>query len=414
MDQFDGKDGGVDRRRSPPPSAAPSRTRSNVLLLVVVLPCMVVIARSYARLSIVPPSAGGEGCDWLLSKSHTSNRTVSHAMCVSHDAGLRGSSSALAREFAPPHYDDDDTLSFVVLGDFGRDGHCCQRDVAVEMARACSVLNCSFVLNTGDAFYGHGLLAEDEEQVRTSWRDVYLVHPELNATEHGWLSMLGNHEYRGSAEAVLRLAAADARFVMPGRNYSKLLQSGVVRVLVIVLDTSPMIDAYRREGLAGDNRMVGQRDGVKTQWHNVPAQLAWLRATLAAHADVAIKLVAGHHPVYTSGAHYGEDDDFLRLHLAPLLEEYRVAAYFCGHDHNLQYHRPSSASAVHYFGSAAGSKVNNPMARVDDGLRFFAQVPGFMAVRATLQQVHVAIVDYAGAVLYAVDIAVPLVGAIVT
>jgi len=44
-------------------------------------------------------------------------------------------------------------LSFLVLGDFGRDGMCCQRDVALEMALAAKATKPQLVLNLGDAIY---------------------------------------------------------------------------------------------------------------------------------------------------------------------------------------------------------------------------------------------------------------------
>ena len=42
-------------------------------------------------------------------------------------------------------------------------------------------------------------------------------------------------------------------------------------------------------------------------------------------------LVAGHYPVFSTGEH--GDTSELKNYLVPLLEKYRVHAYFCGHDH---------------------------------------------------------------------------------
>jgi hypothetical protein len=42
-------------------------------------------------------------------------------------------------------------------------------------------------------------------------------------------------------------------------------------------------------------------------------------------------LVAGHYPVVSMGEH--GDTDELKQYLVPLLEQYRVNAYFDGHDH---------------------------------------------------------------------------------
>lgn len=68
------------------------------------------------------------------------------------------------------------------------------------------------------------------------------------------------------------------------------------------------------------------------------AQLAWLRARLAAAARDRFVLVAGHYPVW-SVAEHGPTACLLRL-LRPLLRRHRVTAYLCGHDHNLQVGAP--------------------------------------------------------------------------
>ena len=110
--------------------------------------------------------------------------------------------------------------------------------------------------------------------------------------------------------------------------------------------------------------------------------------------------------MYTSGSHYMEDQGYLRQYIAPILEEFNVLAYFSGHDHNLQYHHKFSWN-THYFGSAAGSKVEGSFVQADEGLVYFEQMNGFLAVSANKLTVRVAYVDYTGAVLYMLDVPVP-------
>lgn len=158
------------------------------------------------------------------------------------------------------------TTTFLVVGDFGRDGFCCQRDVALEMARAASTLNADFAVNVGDAFYEYGLLSPEEEQVRTTFEDVYNVFPSL--AKIPFYSVLGNHEYRGSVEAVMaldRLRRKSGNFVMPKRYYDFLSPDGALHVFV--LDTSPMIEAYKRSGYDDKaDTMIHNEDGISTQW----------------------------------------------------------------------------------------------------------------------------------------------------
>jgi 3',5'-cyclic AMP phosphodiesterase CpdA len=64
-------------------------------------------------------------------------------------------------------------------------------------------------------------------------------------------------------------------------------------------------------------------------------QLVRIEAALANATDSAAPptwlLVVGHYPVFSPGSH--GDTDELQTYLLPLLEQYKVDAYFCGHDH---------------------------------------------------------------------------------
>lgn len=71
-------------------------------------------------------------------------------------------------------------FNFLVVGDWGRDGLCCQRDVAVEMAKAAAHTEASFVVSTGDNFYPRGIASRDAPNVRTSWDSVYRSYPPLD------------------------------------------------------------------------------------------------------------------------------------------------------------------------------------------------------------------------------------------
>ena len=64
-------------------------------------------------------------------------------------------------------------------------------------------------------------------------------------------------------------------------------------------------------------------------------QLSWLENKLAGSDKV--KIVIGHYPIVTYGSHAGDTTDQLYKLLFPIFKKYKVKAYFCGHDHNIQH-----------------------------------------------------------------------------
>jgi len=92
----------------------------------VIIPiCFVALAYAFARSVVFPPS--NMACSKLQSPPHTRNRSVSKQLCITH----HDNDAAKIRE----HLAGENGLAFMVVGDFGRDGFCCQRDVAIEMDR---------------------------------------------------------------------------------------------------------------------------------------------------------------------------------------------------------------------------------------------------------------------------------------
>jgi len=362
---------------------------------------MSLVAVVYVQQTGRGPLKSSFGCDLHMAPPHSSNRTVNLSYCEVHRPETQINKDIHDKIITSAF---QASIRFLVVGDFGRDGFCCQRDVAWEMARAAGTIQPHFIANGGDSFYDFGLLSEMEEQVDTSWRDVYMKHESLKSLP--WYSVLGNHEYRGSASAVLSVPQRYPQFVMPDRFYDHEFVSDdrKFRLHMFYLDTSPMIQAYHVSGY--DDRadsMLNQPDGIRSQWNRVEEQIAWLEQGLnSSTAD--IKVVMGHHPVYTSGAHYGEDERFLRKRIAPILEKNGVLLYISGHDHNLQEYW-KLYSPTHYIVSAGGSKVEGAFTQGDVHLRYFDQVNGFCAVEASAQGLRIVFVDYVGNVIRTINIA---------
>ena len=139
-------------------------------------------------------------------------------------------------------------ISLLVLGDFGRDGLCCSKDVALEMAAASRKLNVSMVLNVGDSFYSDGIEKITDAQVNTSWYNVFVKgHPALN-TFRGkalpWYATLGNHDYYGNVDAQIALEPLYKNWKLPSRFYDHVHTVDGVSVHVFHIDTQPFVPSY--------------------------------------------------------------------------------------------------------------------------------------------------------------------------
>ena len=60
------------------------------------------------------------------------------------------------------------TLNFLVLGDWGRDGNNIQKTVANKMTQAAYQLNVDFIISTGDNFYPNGVTSIYDSQLKNN------------------------------------------------------------------------------------------------------------------------------------------------------------------------------------------------------------------------------------------------------
>ena len=104
--------------------------------------------------------------------------------------------------------------------------------------------------------------------------------------------------------------------------------------------------------------------------------------------------MVGHHPIYSGGIH--GDTPYIIEHVLPLLEKYKVQAYFNGHDHDLQH---LQAGKVNLFCSGAGSK---PRETKNTTHTKFAKgsCSGFVAVALSADKLDVRMIDDQGKLLY--------------
>ena len=350
-------------------------------------------------------------CDLRLSDSPSltvKHRTVG-TMCFSHADKYQDSVA---------HPISDQALSFVAVGDWGRDGLCCQVDTATEMAAAAEKTKSAAVLNLGDNFYPFGLDNSSDAQVETSYQNVYLKpFAGTYFADLKWYGVLGNHDYRGTIAAQTALsedaAAGMEKFVLPASRYydrkfdGSLADGTKISVNVWFVDTTPLVPKYYK-----DSKMMSSPDGLpeyeKNKDANIAKQMDWLRRGLGS-SNAEYKVVVGHHTIYTSGHHTNEDGGNMERLLRPVMEQGGVIAYICGHDHDLQHLTgpmyEGELSTVQYFVSGAGSKTR-PIVALDksQGAVYGEGRPGFMFFSFGREKMRVQVIDGKGASRYVVDV----------
>lgn len=322
-----------------------------------------------------------------------------------------GLSVGLARKSGMPYTCKDERgasydTTFFVIGDWGRQGSWDQRQVARMMADVAQCMPPSFVISTGDNFYDHGLKSPNDEMFAKSFSKVY----DQGSLQVNWYAVLGNHDYGDKIDPAEDSCAANTLDACPkGCCYSSVWQftgrpndvrwhcqngtwnvpTGNAGLLdIVMIDTNPFMPHYLNEAWSKNAGGIWQQNASQIKQQ--------LRQRLAA-SKARWKLVVGHHPIASYGHHCKFSMDGDCDHMAWLeadLQDARVAAYLCGHDHDLQYITRQSDPAVQdsapvwpaFVVSGAGSSVrNNEFGKVNRkegyNMPFMADNQGFVAAR---------------------------------
>ncbi|XWS37539.1 hypothetical protein CRYUN_Cryun19dG0052000 [Craigia yunnanensis] len=284
----------------------------------------------------------------------------------------------------------DGSLSFLVIGDWGRKGAYNQSQVALQMGKVAEKLSIDFVVSTGDNFYEKGLASPYDPEFKDSFTKIYTA----NSLQKQWYSILGNHDYRGDVQAQLSpiLRRIDSRWLC--------LRSFIVNTEIaefFFIDTTPFVDQYFQNP-----------KHQKFDWRGVIPRKKYLRRILkdlrsALRESVANwKIVIGHHPIRSIG-HHGETKELI-MQLLPILEANSVDMYINGHDHCLE-HFSSITSPLKFFTSGGGSKAWKGDFHYLDGdeMKFYYDGQGFISVELTptdAKTFH----DVFGKVLHSLDL----------
>ncbi|KAL8153543.1 hypothetical protein V2J09_011303 [Rumex salicifolius] len=286
------------------------------------------------------------------------------------------------------HHPIKTDMSFLVIGDWGRRGGFNQSQVASQMGRIGEELGIEFVVSTGDNFYENGLTGEQDAAFHHSFTDVYTA-PSLNIP---WYTVLGNHDYRGDAEAQLSdyLRKVDPRWVC---RRSFIVHAEIAEIFMV--DTTPFVNMYFTD--AKDHSY---------DWRGIlPSRTAYLN-TLLNELESALqqstakwKIVVGHHAIRSIG-HHGDTLELLHR-LLPILQSNDVDFYVNGHDHCLEQISDTN-SPMEFLTSGAGSKAwrGDTKSFNRNDVKFFYDGQGFMSMKMNPSDVHIAFYDVNGQVLH--------------
>lgn len=280
------------------------------------------------------------------------------------------------------------SLSFYVIGDWGRDGKHGQHEVSEAMTKTTDIISPKFIISTGDNFYPDGVKSVDDKQWQTSFEEIY----NANGLQCPWYVTLGNHDYHSNPQAEVEYSKTSKRWQMPARYFMKSIPIGpdpAITADFIFIDTSPLEDEYYKE--ASYKKNILSQDTTK--------QLRWIDSTLQ-RSTARWKFVVGHHHVYTDGKRFSEVAD-LRKHLERILIRNKVDVYFCGHEHSLQHIKPETG-LTNYFISGAGSEVT-PIQKLSNA-KFAVSQSGFLAVSISNDVANFQFIDSKGSRIYFTEI----------
>ncbi len=279
------------------------------------------------------------------------------------------------------------SVNFYVANDLGRNGYYDQKPIAELMGRMAETVGIECVAAPGDVHHFEGVRSTQDPLWMTNYELIY-SHPELMLD---WFPTCGNHEYRGNTQAVVDYSGVSARWNMPAKYYTKVLEDDGVTVRLVFIDTTPLIDKYRKDTEKYPD--AGKEDMDK--------QLAWLDQTLA-QANEDWVIVLGHHPVYAYTDKSDKERADMQKRLNPILLKHKnVAMYICGHIHNFQHIRKPGTN-IDYVVNTSGSLSRENVQPVD-GTQFCSGVSGFSLVCADKQTLSLHLIDKDGKVVYTVN-----------
>ncbi len=247
-----------------------------------------------------------------------------------------------------------DALHLLSIGDFGTGG---ADQTAVAKAMQAFVgktaIKTEGVWLLGDNFYSAVKGGFTLESPR--WQaGIEAMYPATVFPGPLW-AVLGNHDYHdneGGEQVQLAYAKKlGARWKMPAKWYRFELGNPLQPLVTFLcLDSNlPTVSNGKDKKTGKPKRHLTEQEATE--------QLAWFKAELA-KPRAPFTIVVAHHPLYTNGSH--GDTKPLIEQWGSLLQEHKVHAYICGHDHDLQ-HLELEGQFTSFVLSGGGGAKPRPM-----------------------------------------------------
>lgn len=275
-------------------------------------------------------------------------------------------------------------LNFYMANDLGRNGYYDQKPIAEMMGEMAEIVGPECVFAAGDVHHFEGVRSVNDPLWMTNYELIY-KHPELMID---WFPMLGNHEYRGNTQAVLDYTNVSRRWSMPARYYTKTFEDKGTTVRFVIIDTTPLIDKYRKDTKTYPD--ASQQDMDK--------QLNWLDSVLTSAKEDWV-IVIGHHPIYAETPKSDTERTDLQQRLDPILRKHNVDIYASGHIHNFQ-HIKMPGNKIDYVvnSSASLSRKVKPIKET----KFCSPESGFSLFTIDKKELNMHMIDKSGKVIYTI------------
>jgi hypothetical protein len=250
---------------------------------------------------------------------------------------------------------------FAVIGDAGT-GNQAQYAVAQQLSIWKQVTPFNSVMVLGDNVYQNGEPALFQDRIARPYQDLF---------QRGvkFLPVLGNHDVKqGFGNSQLAYWG-----VPPFYNYTLGPKGSEVEFWAI--DTNLLTPGVEEEG----------QDTPRVAQQKAATMMKWLEQSLAS-STAPMKVVYGHHPMYSRGAAAKPERAIqqyvLAQKLGPLLNQYGVDLYMSGHEHH--YEKPTQINGVYYLVSGAAGKLDTPRRGSQEGNGLIKQLH-FMLFEITPQ-----------------------------